>query len=102
MEVDGQLDHQSVKSHSFQADSSRAMRYKVANLVIATQPPKVKYFLNKITIIIALIPAPQYHLKVKYWDFCYNVSTTSHRRTKKLTTSTLRATSSVIKTYRTL
>ena len=39
---------------------------------------------------------------MKYQVFCQNVYTTSHRKTKKLTTSTLRAISSATKTLRTL
>ena len=39
---------------------------------------------------------------MKYQDFCQNDCTTSHRRTRKLTTSTLRAISSATKTHRTL
>ena len=54
------------------------------------------------TIIVVLLPGPQHPPKVKYQDFCQNDCTTSHKKTRKLTTSTLRAISSVIKTHRTL
>ena len=53
-------------------------------------------------VIVALLPGPPHPPKVKYWDFCQNDCTISHRKTKKLTMSTLRAISSVTKTHRTL
>ena len=50
----------------------------------------------------ALLPGPQHPPKVKYREFCQNDCTTSHRKIRKLTISTLRAISSVTKTHRTL
>ena len=40
--------------------------------------------------------------KVKFQVFCHNINTTSHRKMKTHTTSTLRAISSATKTHRTL
>ena len=48
------------------------------------------------------LSGPAHPPKVKYQVFCQNVHTTSHRKTRKLTTSTLRAISSATKTHRTL
>ena len=104
-EVDGQLDYQSVKSHLFQADSNGAMRVQIGQVIMSCSshtPFQSKIFLHQITIIVALLPGPQHLLKVKYQDFCQNDSTSSHSRTRKLTTSTLRTISSVTKTHRTL
>ena len=55
-----------------------------------------------ITVIVALLLGPAHPPKVKFQAFCQNVHTTSHRRIKILTTSTLRAISSAAKTHRTL
>ncbi|MCG8623606.1 MAG: hypothetical protein MJE68_16640, partial [Proteobacteria bacterium] len=46
------------------------------------------------------LAGPAHPPKVKYTQNCQNVSTISHRRTKKLSTSILRAISSVTKTHR--
>ena len=62
----------------------------------------MKYNLYQITIIVALLPGPAHPPKVKFQFFCQYVHTTSHRKTRKLTTSTLRAISSATKTHRTL
>ena len=63
-------------------------------------PPKAKYF-HPITVYIwSLIAGPAHPPKVKFQGNCQTVTTTSLTRTRKLTTLTLRAISSVTKTNR--
>ena len=84
---EGQVANRSVEFQSFQVDTKRATslggRQSVSN------------------VIVALLPGPAHPPKVKFQVFCQNFHTTSHRKTRKLTTSTLRAISSATKTRKT-
>ena len=104
-EVDGQLASQPVESHSFQVDAKEATSLRgrqsmPSHWITRPSQNEIKFASNNrycsSTFRTSTPP------KVKYWDFCQNDCTTSHRRTRKLTTSTLRAISSATKTHRTL
>ena len=103
-EVEDQVASQSVESHSFQVDAKGAMglggRQSVLprRILTLSQSEIKSASSNRYCSSTSRTSTP----KVKYQDFCQNNHTTSHRRTRKLTTSTLRAISSAIKTHRTL
>ena len=103
-EADGQLNHQSVKSHSFQADSSGATRVQSGQFIpsSSSHTPSQSEIFSEQNYCCSSHSRTTTPSQSEILRFLQNISTTSHRITRKLTTSTLRATSSVIKTHRTL
>ena len=99
-EIDGHLDHQPVKSFisGWQNGAMRVQSGQSMSPYSTTTPSQstIKSLSNNCYCSSnSRTTTPP---KVKYRDFCQHVSTTSHKKTRKLTTSTLRATSRVTKT----
>ena len=103
-EVDCQVASQSVESHSFHVDAKGARSLGGRQSMLSRQisipsQSEIKSASNNHYCSSTFRTSTP---KVKYWDFCQNDHTTSYRRTRKLTISTLRAISSATRTYRTL
>ena len=96
-EEDGQLNHQSVGSHSFQANTREATRVQCGEsvqLAGATHPPKVKYFNCYYSSHSRTTTPSQSEISANLPKCQQN--------NKQLTTSTLRAIFSVTKTHKRL
>ena len=104
-EEEGQVTNGSVEFQSFQVDTKGAMsmggRQSMQPRRISTpSQSEIKSVSNN--RYCSSTSRPAHPPKVKFQVFCQNIHTTSHRRIKILTTSTLRAISSATKTHRRL
>ena len=104
-EVGGHLDHQSAKSHSFQVDDREATslggRQSISPGWITTpSQSEIKSVSNNCNCSSTSRTTTPSQSEIS--GFLPKHYTISHRKTRKLTTSTLRAISSASKTHRTL